>query len=134
MVQVGSDKLPPAPRATPMAAAVCRTPAATDDRCPSQLLHRAWTARARLLAMTAAAVTSPETHSRLERGRAWLEARPSAEEVLILAANSEAASHLVREMAKAKGAAFGWHRLSLAQLAATIALPALTERGLVSIS
>ncbi len=37
-------------------------------------------------------------------------------------------------MAKIKGAAFGWHRLTLAQLAVNIAVPALTNRGLASIS
>jgi hypothetical protein len=33
-----------------------------------------------------------------------------------------------------KGGAFGGHRLALAQLAATIALPELTRRGLASIA
>src|SRR5438270_6441156 len=84
-----------------------------------------------MIAIVAASVAA---RSRLECARAWLDARPTAEEVLIVAANIEAAGHLARELARAKGSAFGWHRLTLAQLAATMAMPLLTERGLASIS
>ena len=84
--------------------------------------------------MTATVVISVEARSRVERARAWLETRPRAEEVLILAANLEAARQLARALARERGAGFGWHRLTLAQLAGTMALPALTERGLASIS
>src|SRR5215204_3525461 len=84
--------------------------------------------------MTATAVTSTHARSRLERGRAWLDARPAAEEVLLVAANVEAASELTRQLARAKGSAFGWHRVTLAQLAAITATPLLAERGLASIS
>ena len=84
--------------------------------------------------MTATVVISVEVCSRAERACAWLEARPRALEVLIVAANLEAASQLARDLARKKGAGFGWHRLTLAQLAATMALPALADRGLASIS
>ena len=67
----------------------------------------------------------------LRQARAWLEARTPAEEILILAANADAANELVREVALLKGAAFGWHRLSLPQFAAVLAAPLLAERGIV---
>ena len=54
-----------------------------------------------------------------------------AEEILVLAANADAASELVRHVALEKGAAFGWHRLSLPQFAAVLAAPLLAERGIV---
>ena len=60
----------------------------------------------------------------------WEAHRPvgPAEEILVLAANADAASELVRSVALEKGAAFGWHRLSLPQFAATLAAPLLAER------
>src|ERR1700687_4813611 len=82
--------------------------------------------------MTATVVTSVGSLSRIDRARAWLETRDAAEEVLILGASPGAANELARSLAKTKGAAFGWHRLT--QLAANIALPVLTERGRASIS
>jgi ATP-dependent helicase/nuclease subunit B len=84
--------------------------------------------------MTTTVVTSIATRSRIDRARAWLETRDAAEEVLILGASLNAANELARSLAQTRGAAFGWHRLTLAQLAANIASPALTERGLASIS
>ena len=76
-------------------------------------------------------VTSSANHSRIRQARAWLEARSPAEEILILAANADAANELVRNVALVKGAAFGWHRLSLPQFAAVLAAPLLAERGIV---
>jgi hypothetical protein len=38
------------------------------------------------------------------------------------------------QVAKERGAAFGWHRLTLSQLAAAIAAPALAARGLIPLS
>ena len=84
--------------------------------------------------MPVTVVISAECRFRIERARAWLATRDSAEELLILGASLNAANELARSMAKLKGAAFGWHRLTLAQLAASIALPQLTERGLASIT
>ena len=76
-------------------------------------------------------VTSSANHSRIAQARAWLEARTPAEEILVLAANADAANELVRDVALEKGAAFGWHRLSLPQFAAVLAAPLLAERGIV---
>jgi ATP-dependent helicase/nuclease subunit B len=84
--------------------------------------------------MPAAAVKSAASRSRLERARAWLATKGSAQEVLILGASLHAANEFARATVKAKGAAFGWHRLTLAQLVASIALPQLAERGLASIT
>jgi ATP-dependent helicase/nuclease subunit B len=84
--------------------------------------------------MTTTVVTSVGSQSRIDRARAWLETRDHAEELLILGASLGAANELARSVAKRRGAAFGWHRLTLAQLAANIASPVLTERGLASIS
>jgi ATP-dependent helicase/nuclease subunit B len=83
--------------------------------------------------MTTTVVTSVASRSRIDRARAWLETRDAAEEVLILGASLNAANELPRSLAKTKGAAFGWHRMTLAQLAANIASPALIDYGLASI-
>ena len=61
----------------------------------------------------------------------WLEARTPTEEILVLAANADAANGLVRDVALEKGAAFGWHRLSLHQFALVLAAPPLAERRIV---
>jgi ATP-dependent helicase/nuclease subunit B len=84
--------------------------------------------------MGGSAFISSASHSRIARARAWLEARQPAEEILILGGNLDAANELARDVAQARGAAFGWHRLSLAQLAALLAAPELASRGLVSVS
>jgi hypothetical protein len=63
--------------------------------------------------VSAIAVTSAVNHRRIGRARTWLESRVVAEE---------------------KGAAFGWHRVTLPQLAAALAAPLLAKRKLVSIS
>jgi hypothetical protein len=73
------------------------------------------------------------SQSRIGRARAWLEARQPAEEILILGANLDAANELARDVARSKGAAFGWHRLSLSQFAALLAAPELASRRLVSV-
>ncbi len=64
----------------------------------------------------------------------WLEGRAAAEEVLIVGTTLDAANELARGVAKEKGAAFGWHRLTLSQLAAAIAAPVLATRGLIPLS
>jgi ATP-dependent helicase/nuclease subunit B len=46
----------------------------------------------------------------------------------------DGANELARAVAKDKGAAFGWHRLSFPQLAAAIAAPVLATRGLAPLS
>ena len=78
-------------------------------------------------------VTSSAAHSRIRHARAWLETRSPAEEILILAATADAGNELARDVARTKGAAFGWHRLSLAQFAAVLAAPLLAARGVVAL-
>ena len=56
------------------------------------------------------------------------------EEVLLIGASLDAANELTRKVAEAKGAAFGWHRVTLPQLAVALAAPLLAERKLVPIS
>jgi ATP-dependent helicase/nuclease subunit B len=77
---------------------------------------------------------SVESRRRIQRARSWLATKAGGEEILILGANIGAVNDLVRIQAADKQAAFGWHRLTLAQLAATIAMPVLTEHGLASVS
>ena len=84
--------------------------------------------------MSAIAVISTVNLRRILRARAWLESRVRAEEVLLVGATLDAANELVRRVAKEKGAAFGWHRLTLPQLAAAVAAPALATRGLVPLN
>src|SRR5258706_10643271 len=84
--------------------------------------------------MNATAITSVSSRRLIGRAGAWLECREQAEEVLILGATLDAANELARQATQGKGAAFGWHRLSLSQLAAAIAAPALATRGIVPLS
>ena len=69
--------------------------------------------------------TSSVNYRRIRRARAWLESRVPAEEVLIIGASLDAANELARRVAEEKGAAFGWHRLTLPQVAAVLAAPCL---------
>src|SRR5262245_36226553 len=82
----------------------------------------------------AIAVTSVANHRRIRWARVWLERRVPSEEVLILAASLDAANELARTVVKEKGAVFGWHRLTLPQLAAALAAPILAERNLAPLS
>src|SRR5262245_19045478 len=84
--------------------------------------------------MPARLAVSSVNHRRIAHARAWLETRKAAEEVLVVAASLDAANELVRKVVRDNGAALGWHRLTLAQLAALVARPALTSRGLVPLS
>jgi ATP-dependent helicase/nuclease subunit B len=84
--------------------------------------------------MSATAIISAVNHRRIRRARAWLASRIPAEEVLIVGASFDAGNELARSVAKEKGVAFGWHRLTLSQLAAVVAAPALATRGLTPLS
>jgi ATP-dependent helicase/nuclease subunit B len=84
--------------------------------------------------MNATAITSVSSRSRIQRAGGWLEGLATADEVVIVGATLDAANELARQVAQVRSAAFGWHRLSLAQLAAAIAAPALAARGIVSLS
>jgi len=76
-------------------------------------------------------LVSSTSNRRIARARAWLEAHEPAEEVLIVGANLDAANEVARDVAQMKSAAFGWHRLSLTQLAAALAAPTLAARSTV---
>jgi ATP-dependent helicase/nuclease subunit B len=84
--------------------------------------------------VSAIVAISAVSHRRIRRARAWLRSRVLAEEVLIIGASLDAANELTRAVAKEKGAAFGWHRLTLPQLASVLAAPVLAERKLVPLS
>jgi ATP-dependent helicase/nuclease subunit B len=84
--------------------------------------------------MTVTIVKSVSSQRRIEYARAWLDAQTLDRELLLVGATLDGANELARQAAKAKGAAFGWHRLSLPQLVAAIAAPALAVRGLVPLS
>jgi RecB family exonuclease len=80
--------------------------------------------------MSRIAAISSAARRRIRRAEAWLERRAAAEEVLIVGATLDAANQLARRIAEKKGAAFGWHRLTLSQLAFAVAAPVLAARGL----
>ena len=84
--------------------------------------------------MNSHAVISSTGHRRIGIARGWLESRTAAEEVLIVGATPDAANELARKVTKEKGAAFGWHRLTLPQLAFAVAAPILAARGLTPLS
>ena len=81
--------------------------------------------------MSAIVVTSAVNDRRIGRARAWLESRVLAEELLIIGASLDAANELARRVAEEKGAAFGWHRLTLPQLAAALAASVRRAAGSV---
>jgi ATP-dependent helicase/nuclease subunit B len=76
-------------------------------------------------------VTSAASHYRVACGEDWLKARASAEEVLIIGATLGAANEIARSLVQTKGASFGYHRMTLGQLASTLARPALTAQRTV---
>jgi hypothetical protein len=76
------------------------------------------------------AAISSAAGPRIRLAEAWLEKRPAAGEVLIVGATLDAANELARRAAKKKGAAVGWHRLTLPRLAFAVAAPILAARGL----
>lgn len=81
--------------------------------------------------MDTAVCISSTSHSRIARGRDWPNARQPAEEALILGPTLGAANELVRSLVPAKRASFGYHRLTLGQLASAIARPMLTAQRTV---
>jgi hypothetical protein len=84
--------------------------------------------------MNPTVVVSVASRRRIARAKTWLTSRPQTEEVLVVGATLDGANELARQVVQDKGAAFGWHRLSFSQLAATIAAPLLAARELVSLS
>jgi ATP-dependent helicase/nuclease subunit B len=81
--------------------------------------------------MALTALISAASYDRIARGRDWLNARQPAEEVLIIGASPGAANELTRSLAREKRASFGYHRLTLGQLASALAQPLLTAQRTV---
>ena len=70
-------------------------------------------------------VTSARAELRLREAAAWLAARGADEPILIIGATHDAASELIRMVARERGTGFGWHRMTLGRLAAELAKLAL---------
>jgi ATP-dependent helicase/nuclease subunit B len=83
--------------------------------------------------MSPRTVASAAARVRLANAREWLLARPRGEEVLVVAANRDAANELLRDAALERGAAFGWHRTTLPGLAAALAAEGLAREGAVPV-
>src|SRR3974377_22930 len=79
-------------------------------------------------------ITSAASHHRVARGRDWLKARAPAEEILLICAHLGAANELARSLAQEKRASFGYHRLTLGQLASALARPVLAAQQTVPLA
>jgi hypothetical protein len=73
--------------------------------------------------------SSSSSQERVRVAGAWLRDMVSDDEVLLIAAEREAADELAWALAKERGAAFGVHRFSLGGLASVMALPELANLG-----
>lgn len=80
------------------------------------------------------AITSASASRRIARAMGWLVEREAGEEVLILGGTQDGANELARQVVERKGAAFGWHRLTLPRLAGIVAARELSARGLIPLS
>src|SRR6516225_4908891 len=81
--------------------------------------------------MSVTVVTSAANHHRIAFGQDWLKARRPVEELLIIGSTLGAANEIARSLARAKGASFGYHRMTLGQLAAALARPVLAAQRTV---
>jgi hypothetical protein len=70
----------------------------------------------------------------LREAAAWLASRPLGDEVVVVGASPDAASEQIRAIAKARGAAFGFHRFTLNRLAAELAKLTQVTRNLATIN
>src|SRR5277367_1561448 len=75
-------------------------------------------------------IISERASDRIAAARAWLEAQPTATEILVIASVKEAADDLVRAFALARGAMLGMHRLTLNRLVGLLAAEELADAGL----
>ena len=96
-------------------------------------LYRCKIFRRSVRAMRAMVFMSSMSHRRIARAASWLKSRGPAQELLVVGATLDAANELARSVVDSAGSAFGWHRLSLAQLAATFAKPRMAAAGVVPI-
>jgi ATP-dependent helicase/nuclease subunit B len=81
--------------------------------------------------MGVVAVTSAANHDRILFGQEWLKTKTPAEEVLIIGSTLAGANEIARSLIREKRAAFGYHRLSWGQFAATLARPLSTVQRTV---
>ena len=82
--------------------------------------------------MVARIVRSGSAAARIGEARSWLLNRPPAEENVVVAGTSLAASEIIRDVAAQRGSGFGTRRSTLARLATEVALPSLAASGLTS--
>jgi CRISPR/Cas system-associated exonuclease Cas4 (RecB family) len=75
------------------------------------------------------AFQSSSAADRLRAAHAFVDRFPAATELLIVGASRDAADDLARRMTVARGATFGLHRLSLAQLAVRLAAAEMARLG-----
>src|SRR5258707_500992 len=75
-------------------------------------------------------VVSSRAADRIAAARAWLEALPSANEVLVIASVKEAADDLVRGFAVSRGAMLGMHRMTMNRLVGLLAAEHIADAGL----
>jgi ATP-dependent helicase/nuclease subunit B len=82
------------------------------------------------------AFVSPSASARIARATTWLGERSPSEQILIVAANREAAAEIVRQavLDSEIGASFGWNRVTAGRLAAEIADDVVVEKKLVAIT
>jgi CRISPR/Cas system-associated exonuclease Cas4 (RecB family) len=73
---------------------------------------------------------APAAATRLRAAREFVSTLAPDREALIVGASRGAADDFVRDVARGRGATFGLHRFSLTELAARLAAPDLTARGL----
>src|SRR5580704_17385656 len=79
-------------------------------------------------------VSSPDAASRIAHAAAWLGARARADELVVVGGTMQAAAEITREVGRAAGATFGWHRMTLPQLAWRLAGDRLAQQGKVAVS
>ncbi len=75
------------------------------------------------------AVVSASARVRLDAASAFVADWPAATELIVVAATREAADDFCRRVAVARGAVFGLHRFTLAQLVSRIGIAALAAEG-----
>src|SRR5271156_756187 len=75
-------------------------------------------------------IISERAAERIAAARGWLEAQPTATEILVIASVKEAADDLVRAFALARGAMLGVHRMTLNRLVGLLAAEELADAGL----
>ncbi|HEY3594611.1 MAG TPA: PD-(D/E)XK nuclease family protein, partial [Polyangiaceae bacterium] len=76
----------------------------------------------------------PRAGSRIRRAVELLRKEGASAEIAIVAPSIDAASWVARQAAALQGAAFGWHRFTLARLAGFLASPLLAARGLTPVA